>query len=235
MPAQQRRLAAGVGADDHRDPVVGDAHGQVGRRPRARRTRARRGRRPAARAPSLDGRRVATACRPERSCHALLPVRPRTSSQSRNGAPNAPVTTPTGKLTSAHAGSRRRSRRRRPRSRPTSAAPSSVVRPPLRARAIGPARNATNAIGPAAATPTAVEHDGEQQQRVGTPRGVTPRPAAVSSPSSVIRSDRASQTISGSSTSRNSGQQPDRRPVGAAARCRSASAASAGRRTRRRG
>ena len=41
------------------------------------------------------------------------------------------------------------------RARPAPA-PSRVVRPPLRARAIGPARNDTKAIGPAAATPTAV-------------------------------------------------------------------------------
>ena len=46
----------------------------------------------------------------------------------------------------------------------------SVVRPPLSARAIGPARNATNAIGPAAATADGGQQHGEQQQHVGTPR-----------------------------------------------------------------
>ena len=84
------------------------------------------------------------------------------------------------------AGRRRRSRRARRRSPPRPARPpSSVVRPPLRARAIGPDRKATNATGPAAATATATSSDASEQQQRRCGRAATPRPAAVSSPSSV--------------------------------------------------
>ena len=145
---------------------------------------------------------------------ALLPVRPLASSQSRNGAPKAPVTTPTGRLRSAK-GSRRRSRATTTIRAPTRPAAGSVVRPPLRARAIGPARNATNATGPAAATPTATSSDAEQQQERRCGRGRRPRPAAASSPSSVARSDRASPRGDGQQHGQGERQQPDRRPVDA--------------------
>ena len=90
-PAQQCGLPAGVGADDDGHLVVGDPDGQARDDP------------PLA-VPERDG----VGDEPRRPGDhfngghaALLPVRPRASSQSRNGAPKAPVTTPTGKLVSA--------------------------------------------------------------------------------------------------------------------------------------
>src|SRR5690606_36233979 len=84
----------------------------------------------------------------------LLRVRPVATGQSRNGAPRAPVTTPTGKLVPPSSSAAAKSAPTTSAA-PTSAAPTRVVRPELRRRAIGPARKATKAIGPAPATPTA--------------------------------------------------------------------------------
>ena len=109
----------------------------------------------------------------------------------------------------------RRSRRRPRRSPPPAPAPSRVVRPPLSARAIGPARNETNAIGPAAATATAVSTTASSSS-ASVRRAVTPSPAAASSPSSVIRSDLRQPDHDRQQHQQETGEQPDRRPVGTA-------------------
>ena len=81
--AQQRRLAAGVGADDHGDLAVGDLDDRGRRRPRGRRRRASRSARQRRR--RLIGRSASAVGRG-------------TSSHSRYGRAETAVTMPTGQL-----------------------------------------------------------------------------------------------------------------------------------------
>ena len=91
-----------------------------------------------------------------------------------------------------------------------------MVRPPLRARAIGPARNATKAIGPAAATPTATEHDGEQQQqrRCGRDGDAQPGRGVVAELGDPQRPGEP-HAWRAAAPAEHGREQPDRRPVGA--------------------
>ncbi len=117
---------------------------------------------------------------------ALLPVRPRASSQSRNGAPKAPVTTPTGRLRSAK------------RVRPDVVADEHDQRADQpgrgqrRTSAVEGTRDRSGQEGDERDGAGGRDADGDQEdaeQHAGR-RCVarpTPRPAAASSPSSVAR------------------------------------------------
>ena len=86
-PAQQGRLAARVGADDHGDLTVRHVGGEV----------ADHGAVAVAERDVARGQPAGPRVRVGSGVHQdLLEVRPVASSHSRNGAPIAPVTTPTG-------------------------------------------------------------------------------------------------------------------------------------------
>ena len=114
--AQQRRLAAGVGADDAGDLARRDLDATGRGRPRAGRRRGSGPRR-------LEGvvrRRVVS--RSSAQCQPPLPTRlARASSQMRYGAPMMPVTTPTGSSVGGEAAAGRRGRTTSSSTAPTSA------------------------------------------------------------------------------------------------------------------
>ena len=159
--AQQRRLAAGVRADDHRD---------AGRRAcvtsRSRTTSARRSRGPGPRARSSWWRRSVAVIR------RVPPGSSVASSQTRYGAPIAPVTTPVGSATGS-AWQRDEIGRQNTMTAPTRPAAS---KPP----AAGPSRRVARSVprsaprtgcGPAAAVANGDQHDRDaDQRRAGTPR-----------------------------------------------------------------
>src|SRR5699024_1067960 len=182
-PLEQRGLAARVRAHDHRDLARGDL--QIERVDDA--------------APVVRERQVLGGER-ARCRHRVSPGRSVASSQSRYGAPIAPVTIPTGTgacgrnaLSAASAPSTMHTPTR---AEATSAGPPSRTR----RRAIGGAMKATKAIGPV----TAVVRAASATARASRARRVrstgTPRPPACSSPSwRVTRAGRASPS-SGPST-----------------------------------
>ena len=142
--AQQRRLAAGVGADDRGDPP--GRHGEVERR---RRRRGRRSRGSAA-------RRRASGWRSQRASRAVGADeqvdevrRAEHAGDDADGVAGAEGVLADRSATSTSSGADQR--------RP---APAASRPAPTSRAAIGPARNATNAIGPAAAVAKAIEADG---------------------------------------------------------------------------
>src|SRR5699024_5666558 len=183
--AQQGRLAAGVGADDRGDPAGEQGEVEV-----------------------LDDGAIAVAqCElagEQAVCggHRALAWRlVRMSRTVREGAPSAPVTTPTGyRAPTAYWPTRSATSTR---SAPTRAAGIMGEEPgPIRRAAIGPERKATKAIGPQAAvakeiSPTAATITSSRVVATGTPRA-----EAASSPSCVARRSFARDSSTGARTAR---------------------------------
>src|SRR5690606_5937950 len=179
---EQGRLTARVGPDDHGERAVGDLDRQ-----------------PGSHGGLFVGEREVVGAQHR---HAYLPF-PRhsdASNQIRYSPPTHPVAVPTGSCAAGKSCCTTRSPAESS-SAPTSAV---VTRPGaderVSLRASCGAASATNEIGPAAATANAASSTLTPMSTVRSRPVCTPSAPAVSSPSSIIDSDRARDSATGSST-----------------------------------